>query len=73
MFEAWFQNVWTQGDAEYCLQRGCWLKFLALVKYYSGDKIMENETGNAQQYELKSQLTKYETPRSTAEIENLML
>jgi len=34
---------------------------------------MENVTGDAQQNEMKNQLTKYVTPRSTAENENLVL
>jgi len=34
---------------------------------------MENETGDAQKYELKNQLPKHVTPRSTAEIENSVL
>ena len=34
---------------------------------------MENETDDAQQYELKKQLTKYLTLQSTTEIENLVL
>jgi hypothetical protein len=34
---------------------------------------MENETGDAQQYELKNHLTKYVTPRSAVAIENLVL
>jgi hypothetical protein len=34
---------------------------------------MENETGDAQQYELKNQLTMYVNPRNAAEIEDLVL
>ena len=47
-------------------------QFLALVKHYSGDKIMKDETGDAQKCELKNLLNKYVTLRSTAEIENFV-